>query len=378
VLHFLLSNCRFWLDEYRVDGYRFDGITSMLYLHHGLGTAFDTYDRYFDDSVDEDAVAYLALANEVIHDLRPDAITIAEDVSGMPGLAAPPSELGCGFDYRLAMGVPDYWFHLFRDVQDEFWDIGVLWHELTNRRLDERTISYVECHDQSIVGGKTMMFQLIDAAIYTDMSVDRDSYVVDRGIDIHKLARLATLASAGHGYLNFIGNEFGHPEWVDFPREGNNWSHHYARRQWHLRDDPNLKYRFLADFDAAMLKLVTNAELIGGAEPRFISIDSDAKLLAFERADYFFLFNLHPTHELRDYPLEMPVGRYELVLSSDEARFGGRERIALNAPPALRPHRSGCELRYSLDLSLPPRTAVVLKRTFVPISGNIDGCLDPE
>jgi len=378
VLHFLLSNCRYWLDEYHVDGYRFDGITSMLYLHHGLGTAFDSYERYFDASVDEDALAYLALANEVIHEVRPDAVTIAEDVSGMPGLAAPAGELGCGFDYRLAMGVPDYWFHLFREVQDEFWDLGVLWRELTNRRREEQTISYVECHDQSIVGGKTMVFQLIDAAMYTDMSVSHDNYVVERGIAIHKLARLATLATAGHGYLNFIGNEFGHPEWVDFPREGNNWSHHYARRQWHLRDDPHLRYHYLADFDIAIVDLVTGERLLQRAQPRFLSVDDRTKLLAFERADFFFVFNFHPTQDLRDHPLEMPVGTYTAVLSSDETRFGGKGRVAIDAMLDLRPHRSGAELRHSLALSLPARTAVVLKRTFVPIADDVDGYLDPE
>jgi len=369
VLHFLLSNCRFWLDEYHVDGYRFDGITSMLYHHRGLGTAFDSYDRYFGDTVDEDALAYLTLANEVIHDVRPDAVTIAEDVSGMPGLAAPAAHLGCGFDYRLAMGIPDYWFHLFREVQDEFWDLGTLWHELTNRRQDERTVSYVECHDQAIVGGKTMIFQLMDAAMYTDMSIAHDNYVVERGIAIHKLARLATLATAGHGYLNFIGNEFGHPEWVDFPREGNNWSHHYARRQWHLRDDPNLKYHFLADFDAAIVALATDERLLQRAQARFLSIDVAAGLLAFERADFFFLFNFHPTHESEASQLEMPVGTYTPVLSSDEKRFGGKGRTPMDDTLTARALRSDEELRYCLDLTLPSRTALVLKRTFAPPIG---------
>lgn len=378
VLHFLLSNCRYWLDEYHVDGYRFDGITSMLYLHHGLGTGFDSYERYFDASIDEDALAYLALANEVVHAVRPDAITIAEDVSGMPGLAAPTDDLGCGFDYRLAMGIPDYWFHLFRDIQDEFWDIGMLWHELINRRRDERTISYVECHDQSIVGGKTMIFQLIDAAMYTDMSVARDNFVVERGMAIHKLARLATLASAGHGYLNFIGNEFGHPEWVDFPREGNGWSHHYARRQWHLRDDPSLKYHFLADFDAAITALAEGGELLERSQPRFLSIDGPAKLLAFERAGFFFLFNFHPTHGLDGYTIEMPVGTYLPVLSSDEHRFGGRGRVPMGPPRELRAVRSADALRYCLELTLPPRTALVLKRTFAPARIPLDGRDDPE
>jgi len=222
---FLLSNCRYWLDEYHLDGFRFDGITSMLYLDHGLSGAFTSYERYFGPTVDEDALAYLTLANKVVHTLRPDAMTIAEDVSGMPGLGAPITEGGCGFDYRLAMGIPDFWFKLVKDTRDEDWNIGHLWHELTNRRMDERTISYAECHDQAIVGGKTLMFEMGDAAMYEFMRVKDNNLRVERAMALHKMIRLATLFSAGHGYLNFMGNEFGHPEWIDFPRAGNNWSY---------------------------------------------------------------------------------------------------------------------------------------------------------
>ena len=262
VLHFLLSNCRFWLDEYHFDGFRFDGVTSMLYLDHGLEKTFSGYDDYFGANVDEDALAYLALANKVIHTLRPDAITIAEDVSGMPGLAAPREEGGVGFDYRLAMGVPDFWIKLLKETPDEHWPIGHLYYELTNRRADEKTIGYAESHDQAIVGDKTIIFRLIDADMYTHMNVFETTLQVDRGIALHKLIRLITLATAGNGYLNFMGNEFGHPEWIDFPRAGNNWSYHYARRQWHLRDDTNLRYHFLAEFDKAMMRLAAEFGLL--------------------------------------------------------------------------------------------------------------------
>ncbi len=222
VLHFLLSNCRYWLEEFKVDGFRFDGVTSMLYRHHGLGKAFTSYDDYFNESVDEDALAYLALANSVIHDLKPDAVTIAEEVSGMPGLARPQNDGGIGFDYRFAMGVPDHWIKLTKDTLDEAWDMGHLWYELTNRRHDERTISYAESHDQALVGDQTLIFRLIGKEMYDQMAVDSRHLSVDRGMALHKMIRLITLATAGHGYLNFMGNEFGHPEWIDFPREGNN------------------------------------------------------------------------------------------------------------------------------------------------------------
>ena len=273
VLHFLLSNCRFWLDEYHVDGFRFDGITSMIYRHHGLGRIFSSYEPYFDDDVDEDALAYLTLANVLIRRLNPDAITVAEDVSGMPGLAAPEEDGGCGFDYRLAMGVADCWFKLVNDVSDEDWEMAYLWAELTNRRADERTIGYVECHDQALVGGKTLMFSLVGAEMYGSMHGSAENLVVERGVAIHKMARLATLGTAGHGYLNFFGNEFGHPEWVDFPREGNDWSYHHARRQWSLRDDPNLRYRFMADFDRAVVTLPGLTEALAVTRPMLLLLE---------------------------------------------------------------------------------------------------------
>ena len=326
VLHFLLSNCRFWLDEYRFDGFRFDGVTSMLYLHHGLGPAFDSYERYFDESVDEDALSYLALANKVIHAVNRDAVTIAEDVSGMPGLAAPIDDGGCGFDYRLAMGVPDCWFKLVNDVRDEDWNMGDLRHELMNRRSDEKTISYAESHDQALVGGKTLMFEMADADMYHAMRKDQENLSVERAMALHKMIRLATLATAGHGYMNFMGNEFGHPEWIDFPREGNNWSYHHARRQWHLRDDPELRFHHLADFDKAMLELAGKYELLAH-DPRPLFENNADKIIAFSRGSCLFFLNFHPATSVTDYAIEAPPGEYELLLDTDESRFGGRARI---------------------------------------------------
>ncbi|MEE4605817.1 MAG: alpha-amylase family glycosyl hydrolase, partial [Desulfobacteraceae bacterium] len=267
VLHFLLSNCRFWLDEFHFDGFRFDGITSMLYLHHGMNKAFTTYDDYFSDDVDEEALTYLALANKLIHNLKPEACTIAEDVSGMPGLAATMNNGGFGFDYRFAMGVPDNWIKLIKEVPDENWPLGHIWHELTNRRADEKTISYAESHDQALVGDKSIIFRLIAEDMYDHMRIGDETIRVDRGMALHKMIRLITLATAGAGYLNFMGNEFGHPEWIDFPREGNNWSCKYARRQWHLVDDPNLKYQFLARFDHDMIALSKKFKLLDAPGP---------------------------------------------------------------------------------------------------------------
>jgi 1,4-alpha-glucan branching enzyme len=362
VLHFLLSNCRFWLDEYHLDGFRFDGITSMLYLHHGMNKAFTTYDDYFSDEVDEDALTYLALANKLTHTLRPDAVTIAEDVSGMPGLAASQENGGFGFDYRFAMGVPDNWIKLIKEVSDENWPMGHLWHELTNRRTDENTISYAESHDQALVGDKSIIFRLIAEDMYDHMSIGDDNIRVDRGIALHKMIRLITLASAGAGYLNFMGNEFGHPEWIDFPREGNNWSYRYARRQWHLVDDSNLKYQFLARFDRDMIALAKKFQLLDTPGPYLSYEHSDNMVIIFERAGLLFAFNFHPHQSYSDYRIEAPSGKYKMILNSDEPEYGGHARLVAGQEHLTLFDIVANRHFHLLSLYLPTRSALVLQR----------------
>ena len=363
VLHFLLSNCRYWLDEFHFDGYRFARVTSMLYLHHGLGVDFTGYAQYFDSQVDEDAWTYCRLANQVIREVRPDAITIAEDVSGMPGLAAPPGEGGAGFGYRLAMGVTEAWFKLVRDTRDDDWSMGFLWHALTDRRADERAVGYVESHDQALVGGKTFIFQMMDSAIYDSMSRASRSLAADRAVALHKMARLATLATAGHAYLNFMGNEFGHPEWIDFPREGNGFSYSHARRQWSLRDNPGLRFHALAEFDRDMLATVAKARAIEGGQPALIVADDARKLLVFHRGDLLFLFNFHPSASLADLEVEVPPGRYRGVLDTDAALYGGQSRIAAGQEYPCTSRIDGDELRNFIRVYLPARTALVIRRS---------------
>jgi 1,4-alpha-glucan branching enzyme len=362
VLHFLLSNCRFWLDEYRFDGFRLDGVTSMLYHHHGLGKAFTSYNDYFDGSVDEDAYAYLALANRVIHDVRPDAVTIAEDVSGMPGLAVSKEMGGIGFDYRFAMGIPDNWTRLAKDMRDEDWPMGNLWFELTNRRRDERTISYAESHDQALVGDQTLIFRLIGNSMYDHMQVTDENLIVDRGISLHKLIRLITLTTADKGYLNFMGNEFGHPEWIDFPREGNCWSFRYARRQWHLADDTSLRYHFLSLFDRDMLSLARNYEILKSGEPLLLVEHNSDNVLAFTRAGLIFAFNFHPTNSYVDYRFEALPGKYKLVLDTDEKEYGGHQRLLKDQHYYTLVDTSASARKHVLSLYLPSRTALVLMK----------------
>lgn len=320
VIHFLLSNLKYWLDEFHFDGFRFDGVTSMLYHHHGLGVAFDNYQKYFDSATDLDAVTYLQLATALIHEVNPEAIIISEDMSAMPGMALPISEGGIGFDYRLSMGVPDYWIKLLKNVRDEDWNLHQLWHELTTRRPGEKNIGYVESHDQALVGDKTIMFRLADAEMYTHMSIDSQSLIIDRAIALHKLIRLITFSLAGEGYLNFMGNEFGHPEWLDFPREGNHDSYHYARRQWHLATQKDLKYQFLLAFDQAMIKLDQNHHFLAESTiERYIQ--ETEKLLAYQKGHLLFVFNFHPTAsgQLSLIILKQP----KFILDSDDGKFGG-------------------------------------------------------
>ncbi len=356
VLHFLLSNCRFWLDAYNLDGFRFDGITSMSYRHHGLGVAFTSYDDYFNETVDEDALVYLALANALIHRVNPGAITIAEDVSGMPGIAAPLAEDGIGFDYRLAMGIPDCWFDLLENVRDEDWNIDHLWRELLNRRADERTVSYVESHDQAIVGGMTFIFKCGDAEMYERMRTGDTGPVIDRAVALHKIARLLTAATASGGYMTFIGNEFGHPEWVDFPREGNNWSHHYARRQWRLRDNEALKYHGLAEFDRVMVAVIRSSGMFA-FHPEPVRIHNDDKVIAFVRGNMLVAVNLHPENSYTDYRIPVPAGKYILLFDSDEERFAGHGRIAPGQEFFTAPEGGDALTAY-----LPSRSAMVLRR----------------
>ncbi|MBP3392359.1 MAG: alpha amylase C-terminal domain-containing protein [Clostridia bacterium] len=316
VIHFLLSNLKYWLTEYHFDGFRFDGVTSMLYHDHGLGTAFTDYGKYFSMNTDTDAVTYLQLANELIREVRPDALTIAEDMSAMPGMCLPIEDGGIGFDYRLAMGIPDLWIRLLTKCRDEDWDMWNIWGELTGRRPMEKYIGYAESHDQALVGDKTIMFRLCDSRMYTEMYKDSRDPIISRGMKLHKLIRLATISLGGEGYLNFMGNEFGHPEWIDFPREGNGWSYFYCRRQWHLADDENLKYKELMQFDGAMLKTMETYRIFT-EQPTSLYIDNGAKVLVYKRGDLIFVLNFNPTRDL-DYLVTVPKkGTYKIVLGTE-------------------------------------------------------------
>lgn len=361
--YFLLSNCKFWMEEYHLDGFRFDGVTSMLYWDHGLEKDFVGYDNYFNKGVDENAIAYLALANMLVREINPNALTIAEDVSGMPGLAAPFAQGGIGFDFRMAMGVADHWIKWIKEKRDEEWSMGEIWYELTNKRADEKTISYAECHDQALVGDKTLIFRLMDKEMYFSMNTESSNPVVDRGIALHKMIRLVTLATAGNGYLNFMGNEFGHPEWIDFPREGNGWSYAHARRQWSLAEPDYLRYSYLRNFDEAMIHFVRGNRLLSEV-PELLVADEEKKVLIFKRKNTIFALNFNPDASFADYGFAAPAGKFTITLDTDQREFNGFERVKRGEEHFTVHEKSPNgpqNLEDTLYLYLPSRCAIVLQ-----------------
>ncbi|BCX46136.1 1,4-alpha-glucan branching enzyme [Haloferula helveola] len=350
---FLLSNIRYWIEEFHFDGFRFDGVTSMLYWHRG-STAFDHYDKYFVHDVDNDAILYLQQATSLARELQPGCLLIAEDMSGMPGLCRPIEEGGVGFTHRLAMGVPDYWIKLLKHTRDEDWNLDEMWGTLINRRYGEANIAYAESHDQALVGDKTVAFWLMDKEMYWHMGVEDPHPVIERGIALHKMIRLVTFALAGEGWLNFMGNEFGHPEWLDFPREGNDWSYHYCRRQWSLVDNPALKYKFLAAFDRKMLQLGRDYGLPGNEAAELLNLDSTNKVLCVSRGPLIFVFNWSTDRSVPDYKFHVSgSGDYRIVLSSDDPETGGHDRVDTSCIHSV-------DADSKLSVYTPARTVIVL------------------
>ncbi|MBP5360699.1 MAG: alpha amylase C-terminal domain-containing protein [Bacteroidaceae bacterium] len=362
VIHFLLSNCRYWLEEYHFDGFRFDGVTSMLYYSHGIGEDFLDYGAYFNGHQDDNAICYLTLANRLIHQVNPNAVTIAEEVSGMPGLAAKIEDGGYGFDYRMAMNIPDFWIKTIKELKDEDWKPSSILWEVTNRRSDEHTVSYLESHDQALVGDKTVIFRLIDADMYWHFKKGDENDVANRGLALHKMLRLITSSTINGAYHNFMGNEFGHPEWIDFPREGNGWSHKYARRQWHLVDDHDLLYHYLGDFDRAMLQtLKANPHMLQTKVREIWHNDGD-QVLAYSRGKWIFVFNFSPTRSYEDYGFMVPEGKYKVMLNTDDKKYGGFgltddsiDHFTNYDPLLARQHKGW------LKLYIPARSAQVLR-----------------
>ena len=361
VRHFLLSNIKYWLDEFHFDGFRFDGVTSMIYHHHGY-EPLGTHESFFGAGANRDAIVYLTLANRLIHDLNPSYVTIAEDVSGMPAMCAPTEDGGVGFDYRLGMAIPDFWIKLLEDIPDEDWNIWEMWDVMTNRLPGVRTVAYAESHDQALVGDKTIAFRLIDKEMYYSMHRTSQNLVVDRGMALHKMIRLMTIATGGDAYLNFMGNEFGHPEWIDFPREGNDWSYDHARRQWSLAENEELRFGQLGEFDKAMIMLIKEFNVLAEGYPYRLQMDEPNKTMVFTHGDLLFVFNWHPEASIADYAVEVrEPGKYRPILSTDEKRFGGQEREDMKSEHFTYPCEIDGEIRHFMQVYNTSRTATVFK-----------------
>ena len=354
---FLLSNLRYWMEEFQFDGFRFDAVGNMLYKDFGRDDTFEHTGRCFygkdgKPRTNEAGELYLCLANDLVHTISQEAFTIAEEFSGMPGLTCAPSDGGLGFDARFAMGIPDYWEKCIKNPQD----LGSLWYEMNNHRPYDRTISYVECHDQCINGDDAMIWRLLGDDMYTTMLRGIDSWNISRGLAYYRLMRLITLSTADLGYLNFMGNEFGHPEWLDAER--------HAHRQWRLATDERLKYACLAAFDLAQMKMVATYLTDFATPPLFRYIHEDKRLLAFERGHLLFAFNFHETAAYDDILFAVTPGKYTEILSSDDSTYAGHDNLRITDPkvehfttPLPDP------LHGDIKLYLPPMVALVLVRS---------------
>jgi len=359
VLRFLLSNLKYWMKEFHFDGFRFDGVGSMMYFHHGT-EAFDSREKYFRQGVEWDAITYLQLANTLIHTINPGAVSIAEDVTGMPGLTFPVEDGGLGFDFRLGMGIPDYWIKLLKEQKDEDWNIHEIWQVLNDRLPHVKTVAYAESHDQALVGDKTIAFRLMDKEMYWHMAKDDPDLIIERGLALHKMIRLFTIAMGGQAYMNFMGNEFGHPEWIDFPREGNDWSYKYARRQWSLADSPDLKYQYLYAFDKVMIRIIKENKVMSAIYANQLNMDEHNKTLVFERNNIIFLFNFHPFNSIPDYKFPVnKAGEFRIILNSDDLAFGGHGRIDPNVSYVSSREGDGKEYLKVYNTN---RTSLVFKR----------------
>jgi 1,4-alpha-glucan branching enzyme len=442
-LRFLLSNARYWVEELGFDGFRFDGVTSMLYAHHGINVGFSGgYHEYFGLQTDVEACVYLMLANEMLHAMvggggatpsspssssssspsspsspfspsspQPppptDVLTIAEDVSGMPGLCAPVQDGGLGFDARLAMAVPDLWIRLLKEVPDEHWPVSQIVSALCGRRYGEGrvgTVGYAESHDQAIVGDKTIAMWLFGAEIYDGMSLVHSasaSPVIERGMALHKLITAVTVALGGEARLTFMGNEFGHPEWIDLPREGNGWSHAHARRQWSLayggRED--LRYGQLLAWDRALNAADDRHGFVSSGQQWCTVIDDERQLLVAERGALLWVFNFSPhrswgaggtgggggQEEAGPAPLRVPApepGKYRVVLDSDATCFGGSGRVPWKEYYTTPAEAGGGEGEGKgafygrgqfLEVAAPARTAVCYVRVREEVVGTESG-----
>ncbi|KAK9673873.1 hypothetical protein RND81_12G195300 [Saponaria officinalis] len=357
VLQFLLSNLRWWIEEYHIDGFQFHSLPSMMYTHNGFATFTGDFEEYCNQYVDRDALLYLILANDILHFLHPNIITIAEDATLYPGLCEPSSQGGLGFDYYVNLAAPEMWLSFLENVPDNEWSMSKIVTTLMGNKIyTNKMLLYAENHSQSISGGRSFAEILFG----TEVGSNEASKLL-RGTSLHKVIRLITFTIGGSAYLNFMGNEFGHPKRVEFPTSNNNFSFELASRRWDLLSDQGLHQK-LFHFDQDMMKLDQKEKVLSRGLPNVHHVNDDTMVISYTRGPLLFIFNFHPTDSYERYSVGVDeAGEYQMILNSDEEKYSGQG--AINADQyfqrSIRKRIDG--FQNCLQLPLPSRSAQVYK-----------------
>lgn len=361
VLQYLLSNLNWWVEEYRIDGFQFHSLSSMMYTHNGFATFTGELEEYCNQYVDRDALMYLILANDILHALHPNIITIAEDATYYPGLCEATSQGGLGFDYYVNLSASEMWLSFLEKVPDNEWSMSKIVTTLMgNRQYTNKMLLYAENHSQSISGGRSF------AEILFGGKEDRPAESTDsllRGCSLHKLIRLITFSIGGCAYLNFMGNEFGHPKGVEFPTASNNNSFELANRRWELLNNDGIHHALFL-FDKDMMKLEQNERVLSRGLPNVHHVKDDTMVISYTRGPVLFIFNFHPTNSYEKYIVGVEeAGEYQVIMNTDEKNYGGQGMI--NGDQYVQKTiRKRCDgLQNCLQVPLPSRTAQVYKLT---------------
>ncbi|KAH7682202.1 1,4-alpha-glucan branching enzyme protein [Dioscorea alata] len=262
----------------------------------------------------------------MLHELHPDIITIAEDATFYPGLCESTTQGGLGFDYYVNLSVTDLWLWLLQDVPDQAWSMSKIVNVLVNSQSsNRRMLVYCENHNQSISGGRSFAEILFGNNNQNFIGLEDFEF---RGSSLHKMIRLISFSIGGSAYLNFMGNEFGHPNRVEFPMESNNYSFAFANRKWDLLKDKGL-HMGLFNFDKEMMKLDEKEQILS-RNPSTVHHVDDSKMV---------------------------------ILNTDDVSFGGRGVIQSDQNLKKTCSKRTDGYRNSLELTLPSRSAQVYKLT---------------
>ncbi|KAG8075748.1 hypothetical protein GUJ93_ZPchr0006g43795 [Zizania palustris] len=356
VLHFLFSNLNWWVTEYHIDGFQFHSLSSMLYTHNGFSTFTGAMEEYCNQYVDKDALIYLILANEMLHELHPDIITIAEDATFYPGLCEPTTQGGLGFDYWVNLSIPEMWLWHLENVPGQEWSMNKIMKVLISKNCN--MLSYVENHNQSISGRKSFAEIILHKEKCSNNSVSDDG--IFRACSLLKIIKLLTFSTSGGAYLNFIGNEFAHPKRIEFPMSGNDYSFGLANRQWELLEKGVHKHIF--NFDKDLMSLDGKERLILRGSPNIHHCDDTSMFISFTRGPFLFVFNFNPDATSGLYSVGVDeAGEYQLILNTDETKYGGRGELKSNQYMKRTSDNRVGGCRNSLELALPSRSAHVYK-----------------